>query len=78
MQRRKHDRGAEPDPLRPAGDPAERDERVVDAAVRIDCLGTDDDLLGGRTKANPSSSAVSAMWPMPLGVASSLRGVPTT
>ncbi len=28
VQRHEHDRGAEPDPLRPAGDPAERHERA--------------------------------------------------
>ena len=46
VQRQEHDRRPEPDPLRPAGDPAERDERVVDAAVRVDALGADDDVLG--------------------------------
>jgi PPOX class probable F420-dependent enzyme len=46
VERHEHDRGAEPDPLRLARDPAERHERVVDAAVRVDCLGTDDDVLG--------------------------------
>src|SRR5918994_4866978 len=46
VQRHEHDRSAEPDPLRPAGDPAERDERVVDAAVRVDGLRPDDDVLG--------------------------------
>ena len=45
VQRQDHDRGAEPDALGPAGDPAERDERVVDAAVRIDAFGADDDVL---------------------------------
>src|SRR2546422_8505847 len=47
VQRHEHDRGAEPDPFRPAGDPAERDERVVDAAVRVDRLQADDDVLRG-------------------------------
>jgi PPOX class probable F420-dependent enzyme len=46
VQRHEHNRGAKPDPLRPAGDPAERDERVVDAAVRVDGLRPDDDVLG--------------------------------
>src|SRR5712691_8084936 len=46
VQRHEDDRGAEPDSLRPAGDPAERDERVVYAPVRIDALGADDDVLG--------------------------------
>jgi PPOX class probable F420-dependent enzyme len=46
VQRHEHDRGAEPNSLRPASDPAERDERIVDAAVRIHCLGADDDVLG--------------------------------
>src|SRR5919198_143776 len=46
VQRHEHDRGAEADPLRAAGDPAERDERVVDAAVRVDAFGSDDDVLG--------------------------------
>src|SRR5712691_7009294 len=45
VQRHEYDRGAHPDPLGPAGDPAERDERVVDAAVRIDRLRSDDDVL---------------------------------
>src|SRR5256714_1561892 len=46
VQRDEHDRGAEADPLRPAGDPAERDEWVVHAAVRVDPVGADDDVLG--------------------------------
>jgi PPOX class probable F420-dependent enzyme len=45
VQRQDHDRGAEPDALGPAGDPAERDQRVVDAAVRIKGLRADDDVL---------------------------------
>src|SRR4051812_44668020 len=40
------DRGAEFDPLGPAGDPRERDERRVDAPVRIDPVRADDDVLG--------------------------------
>ena len=46
VQRHEHDRRAEPDAFRPPGDPAERDERIVDASVRIDSLGPDDDVLG--------------------------------
>src|SRR5438105_15116877 len=46
VQRDEDDRGAEADPVRPAGDPAERDERVVDAAVRVDAFRPDDDVLG--------------------------------
>ena len=46
MQRHQDDRRAEADPLRPAGDPAERDERVVDAAVGVDAFRPDDDVLG--------------------------------
>jgi hypothetical protein len=38
MQWHEHERGAEPDPFRPAGDPAERDQRVVDTAVPVDRL----------------------------------------
>jgi PPOX class probable F420-dependent enzyme len=46
VQRNEDDRRAEADPLRPARDPGEGDERVVDAAVRIDPLRADDDVLG--------------------------------
>jgi PPOX class probable F420-dependent enzyme len=46
VQGDEHDRGAEPDPLRPPGHPTEGDERSVDAAVVIDGLGSDDDVLG--------------------------------
>ena len=53
VQRHEHDRCAEADPVRPAGDPAERDERVIDAAVRVDCLGTDDDVLGRPDRVEP-------------------------
>ncbi len=53
MQRHEHDRGAEADPFRPAGDPAERDERVVDAAVRVDRFGADDDVLRGSDRIEP-------------------------
>ena len=45
VQRHEHDRGAERDALRPAGDPAERQQRVVDAAVRVKALRPDDDVL---------------------------------
>jgi hypothetical protein len=45
VERDNNDGGAEPDSFRPAGDPTKRDERVVNAAVRINCLGTDDDVL---------------------------------
>src|SRR4051812_12264867 len=45
VQRQDHNRCAEPHALRPTGDPAERDERVVDAAVGIDGVGPDDDVL---------------------------------
>ena len=45
MQGHEHDRGAEPDPLSPAGDPAEREERVVHAAVRVHRFRPDDDVL---------------------------------
>src|SRR6266536_1955101 len=45
VQRHEHDRRAEPDSLRPARDPAQRDERVVDTAIRVDRLGADDDVL---------------------------------
>jgi hypothetical protein len=50
VQRHEHGRGAEPDPLRPAGDPAERHERRVDTAVRVDRLGADDELLRPRRR----------------------------
>src|SRR5438132_1677101 len=53
VQRHEHDRRAEPDPLRPAGDPAERDEWVVHAPVRIDGLGPDDDVLGRPDRVEP-------------------------
>src|SRR6266536_2569938 len=46
VQGQEHYRGAESDPVRAARDPAERDKRAVDAAVRADCLGPDDDVLG--------------------------------
>src|SRR5262249_23075044 len=46
VQRHEHDRRPEADPLRPPRDPAERDERVVDAPVRADAFGPDDDVLG--------------------------------
>src|SRR5712691_1875069 len=36
VQRHEHDRGAETDPFRPAGDPTESDERVVDTTVGVD------------------------------------------
>src|SRR5438552_12236623 len=45
VQGHEHDRGAEPDPLSPAGDPAERDERVVHAAIRVHRFRPDDDVL---------------------------------
>src|SRR6266540_3209367 len=45
VQRDEDDRRAESDLRRPAGDPAERHEGVVDAAVGIDAPGADDDVL---------------------------------
>jgi PPOX class probable F420-dependent enzyme len=46
VQRHEHNRGAEAHAFRPAGDPAERDERVVETAVRVDARGADNDVLG--------------------------------
>ena len=45
VQGQDQDRRAQLDPLRPACDPGERDERVVDAPVGIDSVGPDDDVL---------------------------------
>ena len=53
VQRHEHDRRAEPDAFRPPGDPGERDERVVDASVRVDSLGPDDDVLGCPDRVEP-------------------------
>src|SRR5262249_60981227 len=46
VERHEDDRRAEADALPPAGDPAEGDERVVHATVRIDAFRPDDDVLG--------------------------------
>lgn len=46
VQRQEDDRRPEPDSLRKAGDPAERDQRVVDTSVGVDAIGPDDDVLG--------------------------------
>src|SRR5438105_3145120 len=45
VERHEHDRRAEADPLGPARDPAEGDERRVHAAVRVNRLRADDDVL---------------------------------
>ena len=46
VQGHEHDRRAEPDSLREARDPGESGERLVDPAIRLGGIGTNDDVLG--------------------------------
>jgi PPOX class probable F420-dependent enzyme len=67
VQRHEHDRCPESDPLRETRDPAQRDERRVHTAVRVDSLGPDDDVLG-------RPNGMEAELLRDLGNATDLRG----